>query len=255
MLMARRNLMTSGWRNPYVTDGLVAMWDGEWNAGPGKHDPNATVWKDLVGSNDLSIENRPYAYFVDNHLVVDDRNGIYNTRNPETLIRIKFNEMSDVLADYRATHESVLSYDYNGEGGNGFSFMFGGFCGSVLTVGAYGSNSSMNVCCMFNNSTYGIRYFYINNHGIGGFGKKVCMSCATSSTNNDVHINGVPVTQDATWSDSGTFRNELRFFQLEKKKAISSLYNYRVYSRILTPEERAANYAVDKARFNLPDAA
>ena len=23
------------WTNPYVTDGLVAMWDGEWNAGGG----------------------------------------------------------------------------------------------------------------------------------------------------------------------------------------------------------------------------
>lgn len=34
---------------PYVTKGLIAMWDGEWNAGYGIHDPNATVWKDLSG--------------------------------------------------------------------------------------------------------------------------------------------------------------------------------------------------------------
>ena len=33
---------------PYVTKGLIAMWDGEWNAGYGIHDPNATVWKNLV---------------------------------------------------------------------------------------------------------------------------------------------------------------------------------------------------------------
>lgn len=25
------------WENPYITDGLVALWDGEWNAGFGKH--------------------------------------------------------------------------------------------------------------------------------------------------------------------------------------------------------------------------
>ena len=36
------------WVNPYVTDGLVAMWDGEWNAGGGVHDPNAMVWKNLA---------------------------------------------------------------------------------------------------------------------------------------------------------------------------------------------------------------
>ena len=45
----------SEWVNPYVTDGLVAMWDGEWNAGGGVHDPNATVWKDLVGNRDATL--------------------------------------------------------------------------------------------------------------------------------------------------------------------------------------------------------
>lgn len=40
------------WTNPYVTDGLIAMWDGEWNAGPGIHDPQASVWKDLIGDCD-----------------------------------------------------------------------------------------------------------------------------------------------------------------------------------------------------------
>ena len=44
---------TVGWVNPYVTDGLVAMWDGEWNAGPGVHDPNATTWRDLVNGYHL----------------------------------------------------------------------------------------------------------------------------------------------------------------------------------------------------------
>ena len=28
-------LAGGGWKNPYVTDGLVAMWDGEWNVGGG----------------------------------------------------------------------------------------------------------------------------------------------------------------------------------------------------------------------------
>ena len=36
------------WQNPYVRDGLVAQWDGEWNAGGGRHDPNATAIHELV---------------------------------------------------------------------------------------------------------------------------------------------------------------------------------------------------------------
>lgn len=43
--------------NPYITSGLVAMWDGEWNAAVGVHDPNATIWKDLSG-------NRNHFYLV-----------------------------------------------------------------------------------------------------------------------------------------------------------------------------------------------
>ena len=39
------------WQNPYVTDGLIAMWDGKWNAEYGVHDAHATVWKDCVAGN------------------------------------------------------------------------------------------------------------------------------------------------------------------------------------------------------------
>ena len=35
--------------NPYITDGLIAHWDGIWNAGIGLHDSNVAVWKDLAG--------------------------------------------------------------------------------------------------------------------------------------------------------------------------------------------------------------
>lgn len=45
----------SGWQNPYVSDGLVAMWDGIENAGWGVHDGSIQVWKDLVGGFDLTI--------------------------------------------------------------------------------------------------------------------------------------------------------------------------------------------------------
>ena len=43
--------------NPYVTRGLIAMWDGEWNSGFFMHDPSSGTWKDLVGSNDLIVKN------------------------------------------------------------------------------------------------------------------------------------------------------------------------------------------------------
>jgi hypothetical protein len=39
----------------YVQDGLITQWDGIDNAGTGTHNPNATVWKDLKGDLDLTL--------------------------------------------------------------------------------------------------------------------------------------------------------------------------------------------------------
>ena len=58
-MIGARNAMLSGgggWTNPYVTDGLLRMWDGEWNVGGGVHDENAIGWLDLV-NNELGEYN------------------------------------------------------------------------------------------------------------------------------------------------------------------------------------------------------
>ena len=57
MLIADRNGMavSGGWRNPYVTDGLIAMWDGEWNAGPGHSDPATGQIVDLCGGEPFVV--------------------------------------------------------------------------------------------------------------------------------------------------------------------------------------------------------
>ena len=65
------------WTNPYVTDGLVAMWDGEWNAGGGIHDANATTWKDLIGNNDLTLAGT--AAFGSAYLSVDYSSQVYSS--------------------------------------------------------------------------------------------------------------------------------------------------------------------------------
>ena len=36
-------------KDRYVTNGLIAMWDGDDNQGTGAHDPSATTWVDLTG--------------------------------------------------------------------------------------------------------------------------------------------------------------------------------------------------------------
>ena len=43
---------------PYITDGLIDMWDAEWNIGFMEHSTNATTWKDLGSAgNDLIMRS------------------------------------------------------------------------------------------------------------------------------------------------------------------------------------------------------
>lgn len=49
-IASRQNQVVKDLINPYITDGLIAMWDAEWNAGIGVHDPTAIIWKDLSGN-------------------------------------------------------------------------------------------------------------------------------------------------------------------------------------------------------------
>ena len=46
----------------YIQSGLVHMWDARWNAGWGTNDPNAAIWKDLVGDMDLSRGHSSYTW-------------------------------------------------------------------------------------------------------------------------------------------------------------------------------------------------
>ena len=40
----------------YVQEGLVSQWDAIDNEGTGVHNPSATVWKDLKGNRDLTLQ-------------------------------------------------------------------------------------------------------------------------------------------------------------------------------------------------------
>lgn len=64
MLIADRNGMVVGkaWTNPYVTDGLIGLWDGEWNVAGGQHDGSATTWVDISGNNRDAVLSGTYSW-------------------------------------------------------------------------------------------------------------------------------------------------------------------------------------------------
>lgn len=59
----------------YVQDGLIAQWDAIDNVGTGVHDPDATTWKDLVGTRDLPLLDGKASFADGDKLVIVSSSG------------------------------------------------------------------------------------------------------------------------------------------------------------------------------------
>ena len=64
MLIADRNGMVVGkaWTNPYVTYGLIGMWDGEWNVAGGRHNDSTATWVDISGNGRSAKVSGTYSW-------------------------------------------------------------------------------------------------------------------------------------------------------------------------------------------------
>ena len=208
-----------GWTNPYVTDGLIAMWDGEWNAGGGVHDAAATTWVDLVGGVELSAKGNP-----------------------------------EIRSD---------SVHFNGTSCFGKEF-------SVGTIGTFEivcesvaqSGIDPEILRLDNSPVYKI---YVNSNEIscgiatvGQFSSRLGLSKALGSWlvsaspqklfKNGQHISDWNVSRALNCSGVVIGAGSTGLY----RPSVCTVYCVRIYSRVLTAAEVAANYAIDKKRFNLP---
>ena len=86
----------------YVTDGLVARWDGIDNAGTGTHNPNATVWKDLAGNIDLTLAGESVGWTGGNALNFADFGDH------------AFNNNTNLMPKYKTIEVVCKETDWNG---------------------------------------------------------------------------------------------------------------------------------------------
>lgn len=253
MLMNLRNalMVGGGWKNPYVTDGLVAMWDGEWNVRGGEHDPNATTWKDLAGGEgDMAIPSN--LKVGADSLYTESRQSITMRRllTPAMVsainggnITVEFVGKCRCTENYTDTIASVCStssvrpltvYAVNADSGRGRHIRSSVRATSGTAVGPsayawYQGDHRHSVSCVWSGSTL---TQYIDGLSQGTF------------------TNAQSSSADATTS-----------MYLELFRVATNTYGFngeacafRFYSRALTAQEIAANYAIDVARFNLPTA-
>ena len=236
----------------YVQDGLVAMWDGIENAGWGVHNPNATTWKDLCGFvADISIGQ--YASFGDKCLNVQSNCGrIANTVSSPSRLRDIIHcqngysgwtietivGINTSLIPNRAVFCNFLSTPNTGIFGNR----------AIFATDSHPSYAISQITISTPDFTKSSDYVNINNGTVAKF------VFIFDGTQTKLTINNSTSTSSATASPSpyaNTFYSSLGFFNRSGQFA-GPLYGVRFYSRALTAEDIAANYAVDKARFGLP---
>ncbi|MBR2355252.1 MAG: sigma-70 family RNA polymerase sigma factor [Kiritimatiellae bacterium] len=224
----------------YVASGLVAQWDGIDNAGRGVHSAAPTVWKDLVGSGDVTI---PYWVEVRDNSLVSVGDTV--TRTAPTLSSIAGITGDDVTIEVVARRvrwtktdnylnlQSVISspwgnFGYRLQYDNRFFSLLPPNGSNVTQTRLYNMIDSSNLATM--RQTMAARITRNSTDAVNDF----VISGAKTTLNYDNTYTG---TLPSIWTFFNNTRTEVEFFAI------------RVYNRRLTDEELAANAAIDQRRF------
>ena len=206
----------------YVQSGLVFLYDGIENDGWQTNNPLPSTWKDLIGGlGDIPIINASYA---NDHYHWDSEKTDSVTSVPKPTI-----DGINVL-------EVVAAATSLGGAGVSFITMRGGSGRRKLMAYVNGRRQSEITGNIF------------------GFSFTPIVNTAYTYSGNfnapSLHVNGTMQTQTTTIATWGVDSNNDVVFGGYYSGC--NIYCVRGYSRALTADEIAANYAIDKARFGLP---
>lgn len=227
------------WTNPYVTDGLITMLDGEWNVAGGQHETTPQRWIDISGNgNDFDVVNN--SVFGSDHAIVDGTG--FATGQVFSLAPTMKHVEVVVERDDAGSNVGVVFTQINpgGKGGSYAAFYF--FCrpdGKVEVV-AYD----------LSNPSYIGRAVYCKKGSAFSAGSRY----AISAGDGKIYVNGTEITGAATPSILNIHGNFIASSWSTTSGYLwtGKIFSIRYYNRVLTDAELAANYAIDKARFNLP---
>ena len=258
---------SGGWVNPYVTDGLIAMWDGEWNGGViGEHISNANQFVDIVNGAvaipefDLSFGDN-YAYAEKFRLASDAAIGA-------KIVRLKNEGKLSVEMVFKSSTSAINTAVYYCEDLENNYYDFYEFNNAVNSVTQsnklYGVTDVVFVnpstlIGVFSNTTYqffavnkiresNYRYDYkISNKDIGVLlsGSSSITKSPMSSYPVDFYLGQGHRQGEKAWTWNSTY-NCYTCGELY-------LYCIRFYERLLTAIEVESNYSVDVERFGLPE--
>ena len=212
----------------YVQRGLIAQWDGIDNAGTGVHDPNATVWKDLKGSLDMTLTSkgrwmpRGNALFVSG-LGAQGTSAVPAYKTIEVVYRMAQNGGRLLFVSGLASR--IVAFDPA--------------AGIPKKIYFSGSESTKRIAWSLDTTA-------------------ICSAAAVYSGNSvaNTYFNGAVTANDTNANTWGTGDGKV---SVGNRNAVDTSYNWtgevyaiRLYDEVLTAEELAANYAIDQERFLAP---
>ena len=201
----------------YVQDGLIHMWDGIENAGWGVHDPNATVWKDLIGDIDFERQGT----FGDDHLY---------TNGFDQSITVPVVTLEILFSAY-------------GHSANRGWICDGGMFGGVALGPSFSGNVGVDdIVPLSDFRLFGNDVVYSNTTYL--------MSCRVDGSLVRIARDGYDVNTVRIGSSIG-LKTEIFNGYNSSRASYGRIYCIRAYNRSLTSAEIETNYEIDKARFGL----
>lgn len=227
----------------YVTDGLIHQWDAINNTGSG-HNGSATVWKDLIGSIDLTQQTggtwkdnalhfEPTATTDAHHWKDTTQTSIYS----QTMtIEVCISPTGSALNGWEESKSAVIA-NFTSSANSALRRIM--LSKSDISVGGYTNGTNQF-------ATTGLTTLRDIHH--------IAVTYTTQTGSNTVYCNGTLKTKDA----QHTFGENKRNFVFvgcslgdSKYPYLGDVHSIRVYNKVLTAEEVAQNYAVDVVRFGL----
>lgn len=220
----------------YVQDGLVSMFDGIENAGRGVHSLGTLYsWADLASGYPAAIANGAIA--GDNYLDFSTNAAYATTSNQFDTVERSGSWTLEYILQLPTDIVCVLYASPHLESTSR----------NVVSISRI--NTDCQICIPVNNTR--VRWVTLDQSLLHSVFRFTAVKDITTTT---TYINGVELTGTAS-----TLPSTYRYFGNNKDASVvetvangvPKYYHARLYNRTLTSAEIAANYAIDKERFNL----
>ena len=239
-LLSRRRYMGSTKGIPYVTNGLIDMWDAEWNAGYMEHSANATTWKDLGSAgNDLTMRSGGNYYQWYSNKLRCEGNGY----------------VASLANDYSSfqTIECVFSIDdIEHDGYNRMQMPVRAQTTKGVMATAYGNAPKVGV--EFGTPTAKSAIFVSNTYE--GFNEIIFSVAGVYNGINTTDVaraycNGVQGSLYKANNGAGGDFFTIGGQSGDGRAVKGYIYSIRLYNRALSADEINHNWLVDNERFNI----